>query len=301
MNIVISGASGLIGSALVDRLVAAGHQVVSLVRRPPRSDDERSWYPAEGRLDPSVFDGVDAVINLSGAGVGDKRWSAEYKQTILDSRVGTSALLASTMAGLASPPAVYLQASAIGFYGDRGEEQLTEKSAAGSGFLADVVQQWEAAAEPAAQAGIRTVFLRTGLVMSPRGGAFAKLLPIFKAGVAGPLGDGRMWWPIITLPDHVRAIEFLLTTDVAGPVNLVGPEAATNATVTKQLAQALGRPAVIPVPPVALKLALGEFAGDVLASTKVEPGMLLDAGFRFDHASVAQACAWFVSDAQSAR
>ena len=292
MRIAVSGASGLLGTALVPALREGGHQVQRLVRRPARAEDEVSWDPAAGTVDLAALSGVDAVVNLSGAGVGDKRWTSSYKQTIVDSRVDTTRTLVTAMASLSPTPKVLLNASAVGYYGDRGEEVLLETSSRGDGFLADVVVAWEAAAAPAAEAGIRTVLLRTGLVMSATGGAFGRLLPLFKAGLGGRIGDGRMWWPWITLVDELRAIEFLLHADVSGPVNIGAPNPVRNAELTRALGEALHRPTVVAVPGIALRVALGEFASDVTASQRMLPRVLLDAGFDFAHAEVETAAQW---------
>ncbi len=292
MRVAVTGASGLIGTALVTALREAGHQVQRLVRRPARADDEVTWDPAAGTVDLQALSGVDAVVNLSGAGVADKRWTSAYKRTILDSRVDSTRTIATAMAALSPAPSVLLNASAVGYYGDRGEEVLLEPSSRGDGFLADVVVAWEAAAEPAAEAGIRTVLLRTGLVMSASGGAFGRLVPLFKAGLGGRIGDGRMWWPWITLVDELRAIEFLLHTDVSGPVNLGSPAPVRNAEVTSALGEALHRPTVVPVPGFALRVALGEFASDVTASQRMLPQVLLDAGFDFAHPEIETAAQW---------
>lgn len=293
MRVVMCGGSGLIGTALVASLLADGHEVTQLVRHDHPGVGEASWAPALGQLDCGVFDGVDAVVNLSGAGVGDKRWTPEYKRLIRDSRVDSSALIASTLAALPQPPPVYVQASAMGVYGDRDDEILTEQSVPGRGFLADVVTEWEAAAAPAEQVGIRTVLMRTGLVAAADGGAFGQLLPLFKAGGGGRIADGSMWWSVISLVDEVAAFRFALAeASVSGPVNLACPEPARNKDVTRALGLALGRPAVVPVPGFALRVALGEFADDVMASTRMVPQVLLDAGFEFTHQDATAVCEW---------
>lgn len=298
MRAVICGASGLIGTALVESLVADGHEVTQLVRFDQPGPGKASWAPADGVLDPGVFDGADAVINLSGAGVGNKRWTPEYKRLIRDSRVDSSALVARTIAALPQPPQVYVQASAMGVYGDRDDEVLTEQSVPGHGFLADVVTDWEAAADPACDAGIRTVLMRTGLVAAPDGGAFAQLLPLFKAGGGGRLGDGTMWWSLISLADEVAAFRFVINeASVTGPVNVVCPEPARNEDVTRALGSALNRPTVVPVPKFALRVVLGEFAEDVMASTRVMPQVLLDAGFEFTHPDAGAVCEWLAAQA----
>lgn len=292
MKVAVTGASGLIGSALVPALEAAGHEVVRLVRRPVRGAGEVTWDPAAGTVDLAGLAGTDAVVHLAGAGVGDKRWTDAYKQTILRSRVEGTRTIVKAMTALDPMPSVLLSGSAVGYYGDRGEEVLLESSARGEGFLSDVVVAWEAETAPAAAAGIRTVLLRTGLVMAPGGGAFGRLLPIIKAGVGGPIGDGRMWWPWITLVDEVRAIEHLLEADVHGPVNLGSPNPARNVDVTKTVAKALGRPALVPVPGFALKIVLGEFADDVTSSQRMVPQVLTESGFDFVHGELDHAASW---------
>jgi len=295
VKVVISGASGLIGVPLVERLRADGHDVHRLVRRPAKGPQEISWDPSTGRLDQESLRGVDAAINLSGAGVGDKRWTPEYKEVIRRSRVDTTLTLAGALAELEPRPRVLLQGSAIGFYGERGDELLTEASAAGQGFLAEVVTDWESAARPAVDAGIRVAHLRTGLVMAPGGGAFGRLMPLFRLGLGGKLGRGSMWWSWITLQDEIDAIVFLLEQDVSGPVNLTGPAPVTNATVTAALGRALRRPAVFFVPPVALRVGLGGFAEEVMASQRVAPQTLLDAGFEFSHPDIDTAARWLAA------
>ena len=295
MRVAVSGASGLLGTTLVPALRESGHQVQRLVRRPARAEDEVSWDPAAGTVDLAALSGVEAVVNLSGAGVGDRRWTDAYKRTILDSRVDSTRTLATAVAELSPAPKVLLSASAVGYYGDRGEEVLLEPSSRGDGFLADVVVAWEAAAAPAADAGVRTVLLRTGLVMSATGGAFGRLLPLFKAGLGGRIGDGRMWWPWITLVDALRAIEFLLhVDDVSGPVNVGSPDPVRNTELTTALGEALHRPTLLTVPVVALRVALGEFASEITASQRMLPQVLLDAGFDFAHAEVDTAARWLV-------
>ena len=284
MRIVISGSSGLIGTVLRSSLVAGGHEVVRLVRRSP-SDGEIHWDPRAGTLDPHSLDGVDAVINLSGAGIGDKRWTREYKQELLDSRLSTTALLASTIATAERGPRVFLSGSAIGVYGPRDDEQLDESSAIGSGFLADLCRQWEDATGAADAAGARVAHLRTGIVLSPAGGALKKQLPLFKFGLGGKFGSGRQWQSWISLPDEVAAITHLLTADVHGPVNLTAPSPVTNAEFTRTLAAVLHRPAFLPIPSFGPKLLLGGELADNLLFTgqRVLPAMLQRSGFVFGH------------------
>ncbi|KGM08406.1 epimerase, partial [Cellulomonas bogoriensis 69B4 = DSM 16987] len=266
MHVVIAGSHGLIGTALVEHLAANGHQVRRLVRREARCSREIRWDPSRAELDTDALGGVDAVVNLGGAGVGDKRWTPAYRRTVLRSRTAPTALLSRAVADLGDDAPVLVQASAVGYYGDRGAELLTEDSAPGHGFLADVAQAWERATAPAQDAGTRVVHLRTGIVMSRTGGSFGKLLPLVRLGLGGPLGPGDNYWPWITLVDQVRAITHLMSADVAGPVNLTAPEPAPHADVVRTVARALGRPAALRVPPFALRLAVGEFADDILSS-----------------------------------
>ena len=234
MKIIVSGASGLIGQPLVASLRNHGHEVVQLVRRTPRAN-ESQWNPSAGQLDVAVLEGCDAVIHLSGAGIGDRRWTAKYKQELLDSRTKSTLLLATTIAKCNKKPSVFLSGSAIGIYGARGDEQLTEQSSHGISFLAEICKQWEAAAKPAIDAGVRTVFLRTGIVLTPLGGALKKQLPLFKLGLGGKFGNGKQWQSWISLDDEIAAIEYLLTANIAGAVNLTAPNPVTNAEFTKAL------------------------------------------------------------------
>jgi uncharacterized protein (TIGR01777 family) len=295
VKIAVTGASGLIGTALVTRLHAAGHDVVRLVRRRPRAAGEVQWDPEAGVVDTAGLAGLDGAVHLAGAGVGDHRWTDEYKRTILDSRVLGTRTLVKALTSLDPLPRVLVSGSAVGFYGTRGDEVLTEASPGGEGFLADVVRAWEAETEPASAAGIRVARIRTGLVMSPEGGAFGRLLPLLKLGLGGPLGDGRQWWPWITLEDEVRAIEFLLTHDVSGAVNLTGPEPAPQRDVVKALGQVAHRPSLFPAPRFGLKLVLGEFADDVLASQRALPTVLQGAGYTFTHPTLDAAARWVLS------
>ncbi len=291
MRIAVTGASGLIGTALVAHLRAQGHEVLRMVRRASGAPDEVAWDPTAGTVDTGALTGVEGVIHLAGAGVGDHRWTDAYKATIRDSRVQGTRTLAGALAGLPTPPAVLVSGSAIGFYGDTGDTEVAEDAPAGQGFLADVVVAWEAAAEPARDAGIRVVHPRTGLVVAPHGGAWGKLWPIFRLGGGGRLGTGKQWWSFISLRDEVRALEFLLG-DLSGPVNLTAPTPATNAEVTEAMGDLLHRPTWLPVPAKALEIVLGEFSSEVLGSARVAPTALLDAGFDFEDPSIEQALAW---------
>jgi uncharacterized protein len=284
MDIAVTGATGLIGSTLVEALAADGHRPVSLVRRSPRpGEDAITWDPAAGTIDADSLEGIDAVVHLAGEGIAEKRWNDAQKARILNSRVDGTTLLATTLAGLDRPPAVLLSGSAIGYYGDRGDETLTETSAPGDIFLAEVCKAWEAATATAEAAGIRVAHLRTGIVLDANGGALAKTLPLFKLGLGGRLGPGTQWWSWISADDEVGAIRFLLDADVSGPVNLTAPEPVTNAEFTKVLGQVLGRPTLLPVPAFGPKILLGsELAEQLLfTSARVLPTTLIDAGYTF--------------------
>jgi uncharacterized protein (TIGR01777 family) len=280
MLILVSGASGLIGSALVPALEASGHRVLKLSRRPGGADT-REWDPDAGRLDPRGLVGIDAVIHLAGENIAGGRWSAARKAAIEESRVRTTGLLARTVAALEPPPSAFVSASALGFYGDRGDERLDESSPPGEGFLADVCRKWEAATAPAEAAGVRTVHLRLGLVLTPRGGALAEMLLPFRLGLGGPLGPGRQWWSWITRDDVVGAFQHAVATpDLRGPVNGVAG-AVTNRDFTRTLCRVLRRPMFLPVPRAVLALLLGEMADALLlASARVEPGRLAATDYR---------------------
>lgn len=285
MDVAITGSSGLIGKALVKALREEGHRPIRLVRRPVRAEDEIRYDPAAGELDAASLEGIDAVVNLAGAGIGDRRWTDAYKKLILESRTDTTSLVASTIAGLENKPQRFLSGSAVGVYGDRGDEVLTEESQAAGTFLADVVTQWEAAAQPAVDAGISTAFLRTGIVLSPRGGALAKQLPIFKLGLGGRFGDGSQYQSWISLDDEVRAILHLLTSAVTGPVNLVAPNPVTNAEFTRTLGRVLKRPTILPIPRFGPALLLGTELTDALLfeSVRAQPAVLHTDGYDFTH------------------
>lgn len=276
MRIAVTGSRGFIGSALVSSLERDGHDVVRVSR------------DANDQLDSGALYGSDAVVHLAGEGVASKRWTPEQKRKVLDSRTQGTTLVAETIAGMERKPRVLLSASAIGYYGSRGDEVLTEKSTAGDDFLADVCVQWEASTAAAEAAGIRVAHLRTGIVVGKSGGAVAKTLPLFKLGLGGRLGSGRQWWSWISLTDEIGAITFLLDHDVAGPVNLTGPEPVTNAEFTKSVGRALHRPTFLPVPLLGPRLILGREAADAVvgASQRVEPVVLSEAGYRFAHPTV---------------
>lgn len=287
MKIGITGASGLIGTPLVAALQGDGHEVVRFVRGRADAADERAWDPGSRRLEPDVVEDLDAVIHLAGAGVADKRWTPERRQVILDSRVDGTTTIAEAMAAAQGPsargPRVLLSASAIGWYGDTGDRLTDETGPTGEGFLAEVCRQWEAATAPAEAAGIRVAHLRTGIVLSSKGGALAKQLPIFKLGAGAPLGSGRQWTSWISLRDELAAITHCLSADITGPVNLVGPEPLTNREFTKVLGRVVQRPTLpVAVPGFVLKAALGPFAEEgVLAGQRLQPAVLQRTGFTF--------------------
>lgn len=289
-RIAVAGASGLTGSALVRSLTDDGHEVLRLVRRAPRAADEARWDPKKGEIDAERLDGCDAVVNLAGAGVGDHRWTDAYKREIRDSRVLGTRTLAEAIAGLSTPPRVFVNGSAIGYYGSTGSRAVDETAPAGEGFLAHVCVEWEDAVAPARDAGVRTVLARTGLVVARGGGAWGKLFPLFKAGLGGRLGDGRQYWAYIALHDHVAALRHCIDTEgLAGPVNLTAPHPATNREVAAAMGRVLRRPVLFPAPAVALRLVLGEMAGEVLGSTRAVPTRLLESGFEFAFPALDQA------------
>lgn len=290
MHVVVTGSSGLIGTALVKKLSADGHQVTRLVRRTPRPGEAR-WNPDDGTIEAAALEGAHAVVHLAGAGIGDHRWTPEYKRELTDSRVRSTELLATTLASLERKPTVLLSGSAIGFYGARGDEDLDETSTAGTGFLADLCVEWEAAAAAASAAGIRVAFLRTGIVLSPTGGALAKQLPLFRFGLGGKFGNGRQWQSWIALDDQVAAIVHLLNADVSGPVNLTAPNPVTQADFTKVLGQVLHRPTFMPIPSFGPKLLLGGELANALLFTgqKVHPAVLGQSGYTFHHETLEHA------------
>jgi uncharacterized protein len=287
MHIAVTGSSGLIGSALVPLLRQHGHQVTRLVRRTADGGDI-SWDPAAGTLDPAALAGVDAVVHLAGAGIGDRRWTDAYKAEILSSRVRSTDTLAKAIAAARADgagPTVLLSGSAIGIYGAHGDEELDETADIGTGFLADVCRDWEAATAPAEEAGVRVAHLRTGIVLSPAGGALKKQLPLFKAGLGGKFGKGDAWQSWISLDDELGAILALLDIPVSGPVNLTAPNPVTGATFARTLGSVLKRPAVLPVPSFGPKLLLGAELANALLFTgqRVVPSVLTSAGFTFQH------------------
>lgn len=288
MKIVLAGASGLIGTALGPALRAAGHDVARLVRGAPAAADEIFWDPGARILDATRLEDVDAIVNLSGENVASRRWTAAQRERILRSRVDATFTLVTAVTKLTRKPAVFLSASATGFYGDCGDEELTEASGIGHGFFPETCLAWETHAEGAARAGVRTALLRFGVVLAPGDGALAKMLPVFRLGLGGRVGDGRQWLSWIALDDGVAAICFALADPrCAGPINIVAPAPVTNAEFAATLGRVLRRPAVLPVPAWALRLVFGRLADEtLLASTRVVPAKLLEAGFGFRHATL---------------
>lgn len=293
MRIAVTGSTGFIGSALVRSLLADGHQVVRLVRHRSRTGPQPDgtvgvgWNPQLMQVDQAGLDGVEAVVHLAGAGLADHRWTDAYKQEIRDSRVLGTEAIAGALAQLKNPPTVLVSASAVGYYGQTGSEVIDEDAPAGNDYLARVCIDWEAAAQPAAEAGVRVVHPRTGMVLAAAGGALAPLLPLFKLGLGGRLGSGEQYWSIISMADEVAALRFLIDNEsLSGPVNLTGPEPVTNRQLTEALSRTLRRPAVFAVPEFALRAALGEMAIEVAGSHRVMPKRLLEAGFTFQQANV---------------
>lgn len=291
MRIAVTGSTGLIGKALLSHLRDNGHETVALVRRTPQSASEVQWDPTRGTLNAKDLEGVQGVVHLAGAGIGDKRWTDSYKKEILESRTKSTALLATRLTELEQKPTVFLSGSAIGIYGPRDGEVLGEDASHGNTFLANVCEEWERAASPAVTAGIRTAFLRTGIVLSPKGGALKKQLPLFKIGAGGKFGNGKQWQSWISITDEVRAITHLLTSTLAGAVNLTAPTPVTNAEFTKTLAKVLHKPAFMAIPPIGPKLLLGSELADALLFTgqRVVPNALLADGFRFSHSTLEEA------------
>jgi uncharacterized protein len=294
MRVTISGSTGLIGTALAQSLLREGAEVLRLVRRPAKSAGEAQWDPfaGPGGLDPAVLSGTDAVVHLSGAPVAGRRWTDSRKQELRASRIASTSTLVTAMIAAEQPPAVLLSGSAIGWYGDTGEREVDESSPAGRGFLATLARDWEAASEPASAAGIRVVNLRTGVVLSRRGGMLATLLPLFRLGLGPRLGAGGQYLSWISLADEVSATRFLLDHDeIEGPVNLTAPQPVTNAEFTAALAGTLGRPALLRLPASLLRAGLGEVSSELLASARVLPRKLEKAGFAFQYPEVRAALA----------
>lgn len=291
-RIAVTGASGLIGTALVGYLKSEGHTLQRLVRRPVVAPDEIQWDPKTGYVDIEALRGVDAVIHLAGVGVGDKRWTKKYKAEILNSRLLGTTAIARAVAEV--KPQVFISASAIGWYGESGNRAVIESDKVGDDFLAAVCREWEAAADLAH--GVRTVKIRTGLVLDPTGGALGKMLPLFRLGLGGKLGNGKQWWSWITLHDVIRAISFILENKIEGPVNLTSPNPVTNQEFTSALARAMHRPALFPAPALALKVALGGFSSEILGSKKVIPQELMNAGFTWDYPHITNALTALIED-----
>lgn len=301
MQIVISGASGLIGTAVSSRLRAKGHQVRTLVRRPAASPLEVQWNPATGTLDARALEGTDAVVNLAGAGIGDRPWTRSRIQELYASRVLSTRTLVSAMTLLEAPPSVFVSQSASGYDGNAGSAVLREGSPAGQGVLAGLCRDWEAEARRA-PAGVRVVLPRTGVVLSPRGGALARLLPLLRLGLGGPLGNGRQFWPWITLPDVAEAFCFLLEQHVSGPVNLSAPESSDVNSLISQLAAALNRPSFLRVPGPVLRLVMGKLADELLLSSqRLEPVLLTSAGYKWQYPSLAGAAEWVAGRHETGR
>ncbi|MBT2209618.1 MULTISPECIES: TIGR01777 family oxidoreductase [Actinomadura] len=290
MKVTVTGSSGLIGGALVRSLRADGHDVLRLVRREPAADDEARWSPADGCVDRAAVEGADAIVHLAGAGLGDRPWTSAYKRRIRDSRLDGTRSLAQAIAAAGRRPPVLVSGSAIGYYGDTGGQEADEKAGMGRGFLAGLVRDWEAAAEPAREVGVRVVHPRTGVVLARSGGLLGRTLPLFRLGLGGRLGDGRQWTSWISLDDQVAALRFLIDHELSGPVNLTAPNPVTNAEYTRALGAVLRRPARLAVPRFALRAVLGGFADEgPLISQRVLPRRLEEAGFRFAHTEVGAA------------
>lgn len=287
MRIAVTGSSGLIGSTLVRSLREDGHDIVRLVRRTPSASDEVEWDPRRQTVDTAGLAGTEAVVHLAGAGVGERRWSAAYKKELRDSRVLGTAAIAEAIASLETPPRVFVCGSAIGFYGETGSTEVDESAAPGEGFMAELCEAWEAAAAPAQEAGVRTVFARSGLVVSRGGGAWGQLFPLFRLGVGGRLGSGRQYWSFISLHDDVAALRHLIDDEsLSGPVNLTGPVPVTNREATASMGRILHRPTLLTVPGFALRMVVGDFADDILGSQRVVPRRLLESGFTFAHPGI---------------
>ena len=292
MRVAITGSSGLIGSALAAALLADGQQVTRLVRRAPQRPGEVRWDPqmTGGRIAPEALDDVDAVVHLSGAPVAGGRWTQARKRVLRASRIQSTTALVSALARAERPPSVLLSGSAIGWYGDTGDREVDESAPVGTGFLADLVRDWEAAAQPARQAGVRVANLRSGIVLSRRGGMLGPLRPAFRLGLGARIGDGTQYISWISVTDHVAAVRYLLDhAEIDGPVNLTAPAPVTNAEFTADLARALRRPALLRVPAPLVRAGLGELSGELLGSHRVLPRRLLAAGFAFRHPDLASA------------
>lgn len=292
-RIAVAGSSGLIGGALCHSLRERGDDVVRLVRRPVEHPSEVQWDPSTKHLDPKVLADVDAVVNVAGASLGARRWSPAFKNELIRSRTDGTTALATAIAATGRP--IHLvNGSAVGYYGDRGDEVLTEESTAGSGFLVDLVHAWEGATEPARAAGAPVARLRTGIVLAPDGDAIKTLLRLTRLGLGGPLGNGRHYWSWITLADHVRAVQHVLDTTLEGPVNLTGPEPSRQRDIVAEMGRQLHRPTFLPAPAFALRAVVGEMADDIVASQRAVPERLQETGFRFTHDTLTRAVTWLV-------
>ena len=292
MRIAVTGGTGLIGSALRERLGAGGHEAVA-IRRGPQGDPASQWDPAAGWVRDGAFAGYDAVVHLSGASIGEGRWSASRRELLRSSRIDSTRTLVEHLGSLPAEdrPGVLVSQSAVGYYGERGDEELTEAATPGTGFLADLVIAWEREATRAEEHGIRTVRHRSAIVLSREGPPLSRLLLPFRLGIGGNLGNGRWWMPWVTLEDEVRSIEHALTTDISGPVNVAAPEAVTNAGFTKALGRALRRPTLFPVPMLAYRLAFGQDPAELFASQRVVPQALAASGFEFAQPNIDSAFA----------
>jgi len=292
MDVAVTGSSGLIGTALCRFLEQRGDRVVRVVRRSPQpGEDAIEWHPDRDELDAGALEGVDAVVNLAGESIGARRWSAEQKRRLIDTRVRSTMLLSRALAQAVNPPSVFVSGSAVGYYGDRGDEELRESSGRGTGFLSDLASAWEAATEPAERAGRRVVHVRTGIVLDREAAALKRMLLPFKLGFGGRLGSGRQYWSWISLADEVRGIAWALDNDVRGPLNLVSPNPVTNTEFSKALGRVMHRPALLPAPKFGLHVLLGhEFADELLfASQRAVPHALMSSGFTFEHETVGAA------------
>jgi uncharacterized protein len=293
MRILVSGSHGLVGRALIDSLTGDGHEICRLVRDRVGGSSEIEWHPNKGRIDPQRLEGLDAVIHLAGESIASGRWSAEKKKKIRASRVVGTQLLSGSLAQLSRPPEVLVCASAIGYYGNRGDEVLTEQSSPGNDFLSQVCVEWEEASQAAAEKGIRTITARFGIILAKEGGALAKMLPPFRMGVGGRIGDGKQWMSWIALDDVVGALRLGISKQgLTGPVNFVTPNPVTNSVFTKSLGKALSRPTLFPIPAFGVRLAFGEMADALLlASQRVEPQLLKSVGYVFKYTDVAKTLA----------
>ena len=295
--IAIAGSSGLIGSALVTALRASDNRVLRIVRRAPSNADELHWNPETGEFDPDALDGVDAVVNLCGAGIAAKRWSGAYKQQLRDSRIAPTEVLSTAV--VEAGVGVLISASAVGFYGDTGDRVADETAPAGTGFLAQLCVDWEAATLTAQQAGVRVVLARTGLVVSPNGGLLGRMRPLFSLGLGARLGNGRQYMPWISLEDEVRALLFTMSHELSGPINLTGPAPVTNAEFTAAIGRALNRPTPWVLPGIALRRLLGEFADEgLLGGQRAIPAALERAGFQFHHHTIGEALSYATARAE---